>query len=161
MRPNLSIKAWKCPDSTSILFIPPLFSSRLQIILKYPPNIHRLLIVRMASDLDLCKNTMKYRNIHKHRDAAEIRLHFINNKWLKYAYRQNGNKIAQALVVYLWEEMCRLLASELYVTMRLERLYIIEKQWKTLNIQKPNPRRWNAETMDPVWVSWYINFPGA
>jgi hypothetical protein len=31
-------------------------------------------------DLDLCRNTMKYRNTHKHRDAAEIRLHFINNK---------------------------------------------------------------------------------
>ena len=29
-----------------------------------------------------------------------------------------------------------LLASELPVTMRLEGLYITEKQWKTLNIQK-------------------------
>jgi hypothetical protein len=29
---------------------------------------------------DLCRNTMKYRNTHKHRDAAEIKLHFINNK---------------------------------------------------------------------------------
>ena len=25
--------------------------------------------------------------------------------------------------------------------MRLQGLFIIEKQWKTLNIQKPNPRR--------------------
>jgi hypothetical protein len=33
-----------------------------------------------ADDPDLCRNTMKYRNTHKHRDAAEIRLHFINNK---------------------------------------------------------------------------------
>jgi hypothetical protein len=31
-------------------------------------------------DPDLCRNTMKYRNTHKRRDAAEIRLHFINNK---------------------------------------------------------------------------------
>jgi hypothetical protein len=31
-------------------------------------------------DPDLCRNTMKYRNTHKCRDAAEIRLHFINNK---------------------------------------------------------------------------------
>jgi hypothetical protein len=29
---------------------------------------------------DLCRNTMKYRNTHKCRDATEIRLHFINNK---------------------------------------------------------------------------------
>ena len=27
-----------------------------------------------------------------------------------------------------------------YVTMRLEGLFIIEKQWRILNIQKPNPR---------------------
>jgi hypothetical protein len=33
-----------------------------------------------TGDPDLCRNTMKYRNTHKHRDAAEIRLHFINNK---------------------------------------------------------------------------------
>jgi hypothetical protein len=31
-------------------------------------------------DPDLCRNTMKYRNTHKRRDVAEIRLHFINNK---------------------------------------------------------------------------------
>ena len=31
-------------------------------------------------DPDLCRNTMKYRNTHKHKDAAEIRLHLINNK---------------------------------------------------------------------------------
>jgi hypothetical protein len=35
---------------------------------------------RTHIDPDLCRNTMKYRNTHKHRDAAEIRLHFINNK---------------------------------------------------------------------------------
>ena len=28
----------------------------------------------------------------------EKRLHFINNKSLKYAYRQNGNKLARSLV---------------------------------------------------------------
>jgi hypothetical protein len=31
-------------------------------------------------DPDLCRNTMKYRNTHKCRDAAEVKLHFINNK---------------------------------------------------------------------------------
>jgi len=116
-------------------------------------------ILRKSFDPDLCRNTMKYRNTHKRRDAAEIRLHFINNKWLKYAYRQNRNKLARALVAYLWEEMWRLLASELCYN-EARRLIIIEKQWKTLNIQIPNPRRWNAKTMGPVWVSWYINFPG-
>ena len=27
------------------------------------------------------------------------------------------------------------------VTMRLEGLFIIENQWRTLNVQKPNPKR--------------------
>jgi hypothetical protein len=31
-------------------------------------------------DPDLCRNTMKYGNTHKCRDAVEIRLHFINKK---------------------------------------------------------------------------------
>jgi hypothetical protein len=44
---------------------------------------------------------MTYINTHKHRDAVEIRLRFINNKPLIYAYRQNGNKLARALVAYL------------------------------------------------------------
>jgi hypothetical protein len=44
---------------------------------------------------------MKYRNTHKCRDAAEIRLYFIDNKSLKNAYRQNVNKLAKALVAYL------------------------------------------------------------
>jgi hypothetical protein len=30
--------------------------------------------------LEKQRNTMKYINTHKHRDAVEIRLHFINNK---------------------------------------------------------------------------------
>jgi hypothetical protein len=37
-------------------------------------------IFQSYSDPNLCRNTMKYKNTHKHRDAAEIRLHFINNK---------------------------------------------------------------------------------
>jgi hypothetical protein len=37
-------------------------------------------MVEDNTDPDLCRNTMKYRNTHKRRDAAEIRLHFINNK---------------------------------------------------------------------------------
>jgi ribonuclease HI len=39
-----------------------------------------ILGLRDANDPDLCRNTMKYRNTHKRRDAVEIRLHFINNK---------------------------------------------------------------------------------
>jgi hypothetical protein len=39
-------------------------------------RLHRM----YEADPDLCRNTMKYRNTHKRRDAAEIRLHFINNK---------------------------------------------------------------------------------
>jgi hypothetical protein len=35
------------------------------------------------------------------RDAAEIKLHFINIKELKYAYIQNGNKLARVMVAYL------------------------------------------------------------
>jgi hypothetical protein len=54
-----------------------------------------------AVDPNLCRNTMKYKNTHKHKDASKIRLYFINNKSLKYAYRQNGNKLARALVSYL------------------------------------------------------------
>jgi hypothetical protein len=34
----------------------------------------------LLNDPDLCRNTMKYRNTHKRRDAVEIRLHFIDNK---------------------------------------------------------------------------------
>jgi hypothetical protein len=44
------------------------------------PSISRNMISRWKGDPDLCRNTMKYRNTHKRRDAAEIRLHFIDNK---------------------------------------------------------------------------------
>ena len=49
MRPKLSITPWNFPDSTMILRVPPLFSSRLHIKLKSPPRIHLLLEVRVAS----------------------------------------------------------------------------------------------------------------
>ena len=71
----------------------------------------------------------------------ELTLHFINIKQLKFVYKENGNKLARALVAYLLEELWQLHASEIFVIVRLEGLYIIEKQWKTINIQKPNPRR--------------------
>ena len=38
---------------------------------------------------------------HKRRDAAEIRLHFINLIYQKYAYRHSGIKLARRLVAYL------------------------------------------------------------
>ena len=53
---------------------------------------------------------------------------------------KNINKPAGAMVAYLREEMCGYMPLN-YVTMRLEGLFIVEKQWTALNIQKPNPRR--------------------
>ena len=70
----------------------------------------------------------------------EITLHFINIKELKFYYRQNRNKLARALVA-ISEKRCGGYRPLDSVTMRLEGLFIIEKQWKTINIQKPNPRR--------------------
>ena len=39
-------------------------------------------------DPDLCRNATEQTHNHKYRDAAEITLHFINIKELKFAYRQ-------------------------------------------------------------------------
>ena len=100
-------------------------------------------------DSNLCRNATEYTYNHKNKYAEEITLHFINIKELKFSYKQNGNKLARALVSYLWEEMWWLHAFEIYVTMRLKGLYIIEKQRKIINIQKPNPRRWNARIWAP------------
>ena len=52
-------------------------------------------------DPDLCRNATEYIYNHKYKDAVEITLHFINIKELKFSYRQNGNKLARALVAYL------------------------------------------------------------
>jgi hypothetical protein len=52
-------------------------------------------------DLDLCRNATKYTNNHEYKDAVEITLHFINIKELEFVYRQNRNKLARVLVVYL------------------------------------------------------------
>ena len=46
----------------------------------------------------LCRNATEYRNNHKHRNKTEIRLHFIDIKSQKYAYKHDGNKIARVLV---------------------------------------------------------------
>ena len=59
------------------------------------------------------QNATEYTYNHKYKDATEITLYFINIKVLKFAYRQNGNKLARALVAYLLEETWRLQASEL------------------------------------------------
>jgi hypothetical protein len=56
---------------------------------------------RGYENLNLCRNATEYTNNHKYKDAAEITLHFINIKELKFVYRQNGNKLARALVAYL------------------------------------------------------------
>lgn len=64
-------------------------------------------------DPDLNRNAKNYRYNHKYKDAVEITLHFINIKELKYAYKQNGIKLARVMVAYLIEEMWQLHASEL------------------------------------------------
>jgi hypothetical protein len=55
----------------------------------------------LSSDPNLCRNATKYTNNHEYKDASEITLHFINIKEPKFVYRQNGNKLARALVAYL------------------------------------------------------------
>ena len=52
-------------------------------------------------DLDLNRNTTNYRDNHKHRDAMEIILHFINVKYLNMLTNRNGNKLVRAMVAYL------------------------------------------------------------
>ena len=44
--------------------------------------------------MNLNKNATEYKYNHKYRDALEITLNFINIKELRYAYIQNGNKLA-------------------------------------------------------------------
>lgn len=65
----------------------------------------------------------------------KTKIQFIDNRILKIVYMQNGNKLDQGMVVYLWEEMWQLQAFELFYN-NIKELFIIEKQWKTLNIQK-------------------------
>jgi hypothetical protein len=52
----------------------------VSLVIAYFLVILFMLWLSSECDPDLCRNTMKYRNTHKHRDAVEIRLHFINNK---------------------------------------------------------------------------------
>ena len=57
--------------------------------------------MRSPYDPDLCRNATEYTYNHKDKDAAEITLHFINIKELKFSYRQNGNKLARVMVANL------------------------------------------------------------
>ena len=88
------------------------------------------------SDPHLWRNAKEYIYNHKYRDAAETTLHFTNITELKNSYKQ---KLEQWQLIS--EKICGSYMPLNYVTMRLKGLFIIEKQWKTLNIQKPNPRR--------------------
>jgi hypothetical protein len=54
-----------------------------------------------SHDLNLRRNATEYTNNHEYKDAAEIILHFINIKELKFVYKHNGNKLARTLVAYL------------------------------------------------------------
>ena len=62
--------------------------------------------------MDLCRNINKYTYNHKYKYASEITLYFINIKELKFSDRQNGNKLARALVAYLSKEIWGLHASK-------------------------------------------------
>ena len=76
---------------------------------------------------DLCRNTIEYINNHKNRNTAEIRLHFINIKSHKYAYKHDGNTIAKVLVANLYEDMSQLHTSELYYNEARGPIYYGEK----------------------------------
>ena len=122
------------------------------------PHSHGERTCSDTTNPDLCRNATDYTNNHKNKDVVEITLHFINIKELKLVYRQDGNKLARVLVDYLSEEMWQLHGFELYVTMRLEGLYIIEKQWKPSTSENLTL---GGETLEcgPRWVTWY-QFPG-
>jgi len=62
-------------------------------------------------------------------------------------YKQNESKLAQTMIAYLWENMWWLHDILNCVEMRLEGLCIMKKQWETLNIQNPNPRRWSVKDL--------------
>ena len=73
---------------------------------------------------------------------------------MKYAYKQNVPKLAKAMVAYLWEEMWSLQASKLCSNEARGPIYYLKI------MENPNPRRWSAKTMGPVWVNRCFNFPG-
>jgi hypothetical protein len=52
-------------------------------------------------DPNLCRNATEYINNHEYKYAAEITLHFISIKELKFVYRHNRNKLDRALISYL------------------------------------------------------------
>jgi len=56
-------------------------------------------------DPDLNRNATNYIDNHKYRDATEIILHFINVKYQNILTNRNGNKLARAMVAYLWGEL--------------------------------------------------------
>ena len=54
-----------------------------------------------TTDLDLCRHAIEYTYNRKYKDVAEITLHFITIKELKFAYRHNGNKTSLGVGSYL------------------------------------------------------------
>ena len=88
--------------------------------LKYAsnPHSHRIITCSNTTDLDLNKNATKYRDNHIHKDSVEIILHFINGKYWNMLTTGNRNKPVRAMVAYLWEEMWRQHASELFWTVK-------------------------------------------
>jgi hypothetical protein len=66
---------WGCSSASSCFLTSLVLAGFFSLILPC-----RVGVQRRWFDPDLCRNTMKYRNTHKRRDAAEIRLYFIDNK---------------------------------------------------------------------------------
>ena len=64
-------------------------------------NFLFLVNVVFMLDPNLNKNEKNYRYNHKYINATKITRHFINIRILKYAYKQNGNKLAFTMVAYI------------------------------------------------------------
>jgi len=75
----------------------------------------------------------------------------------------NRNNPARAMVAYLWEEMCRLHASELFWTVLQwgsKAYLLLRNNGKPFTSWKPNPRRWNAKLWAPFWGELDNQLPG-
>ena len=86
-------------------------------------------------DPDLNRNTIKHRDNHKHRYAAEIILYFINAEYWNMLTNSNENNPTRAMVAYLWEEMWWLHASELSYNEARRPIYCWEIVGKPLKFQ--------------------------
>ena len=68
-----------CGDHNSLSYA--CMQRGIWVILIWLSSWEVLLVMRAICDLDLNRNATNYRDNHKHRDAMEIILHFINVKY--------------------------------------------------------------------------------